>query len=289
MARCLIKVEKVKLGTLYLCATPIGNLEDITYRAIRILRECDVIAAEDTRHTRKLLSHYDIHTPLTSYHAHNEESKGEKLITQLLQGTTVAVVSDAGMPGISDPGADIVQLALKNNIPVVPVPGASASIAALVVSGLPTARFLFEGFLPANKKGRRRQLEKLASETRTLVFYESPHRLQNTLADMYNILGDRQAAAARELTKKYEEIIRGMLSELTKHFKQHPPRGEFTLVIAGAEAECQENQWNDLSLTDHLNQLITAGMDKKEAIKVVAKMRGIPKREVYAASINSDT
>lgn len=273
----------IKKGTLYLCATPIGNLEDITIRALTVLKECDLIAAEDTRHTRKLLARYNIHTSLTSYHAHNEKKKSEKLIEKLLQGQNVAVVSDAGMPGISDPGAEIVQLALEQNIAVVPIPGASAGIAALVVSGLPSARFVFEGFLPANKKGRRRHLENLANENRTMVFYEGPHRLINTLEDMYKILSDRRLAVARELTKKHEEIFRGTLSAAINYFKQNTPRGEFTLVIAGAEEAVKENKWQDLPIVDHVSQMIFSGMNKKEAIKEVAKLRGLPKREVYAA------
>lgn len=274
-------MEENKTGTLYLCATPIGNLEDITYRALRVLKECHLIAAEDTRHTRKLLTHYDIHTPMTSYHAHNEEKKGEKLVEKLLTGQSIAVVSDAGMPGISDPGAELVQLALKNDITVVPVPGASAGITALVASGLPSARFVFEGFLPTNKKGRRRQLDKLTTETRTLLFYEGPHRLLDTLTDMHTIFGNREAVAARELTKKHEQIVRGSLAELIAHFKATPPRGEFTLVVAGSDQSVQQDQWADLPIIDHVSDLMAEGIDKKEAIKQVAKLRGISKREVY--------
>lgn len=274
-------MEKIKSGTLYLCATPIGNLEDITHRALRVLQECDLIAAEDTRHTRKLLTHFEIHTPLTSYHAHNEGKKGEQLVEKLLMGQSIAVVSDAGMPGISDPGAELVQLALKNGIDVVPIPGASAGITALVASGLPSARFVFEGFLPNNKKGRRRHLDKLVMETRTLLFYEGPHRLLDTLIDMHNAFGNRTVAAARELTKKHEQIVRGTLAELIAYFKETPPRGEFTLVVAGGTGELQQNLWDDLSLTDHVEQLMAEGKDKKEAIKQVAKLRGVSKREVY--------
>lgn len=274
-------MEGTKTGTLYLCATPIGNLEDITHRALRILRECDLIAAEDTRHTRKLLTHFDIHTPLTSYHAHNQTAKGPQLVKKLLQGQTIAVVSDAGMPGISDPGADLVQRALKDDIEVVPLPGASAGIAALVVSGLPTDRFVFEGFLPRNKKGRRRRLEKITPETRTLLFYEGPHRLLATLTDMHNILGNRQIAAARELTKKHEQIVRGRLAQLITYFQATPPRGEFTLVVAGSDETAPQTQWDNLSIIDHVNELVATGVDQREAIKQVAKLRAIPKREVY--------
>lgn len=276
-------MEAVNKGTLYLCATPIGNLEDITLRAIRILKECHLIAAEDTRHTRKLLSHYDIHTPLTSYHAHNESSKGEVLIEKLMAGQSIAVVSDAGMPGISDPGAALVQRALQQGINVVPIPGASAGLTALVASGLPTARFVFEGFLPANKKGRRRQLARLATESRTMLFYEGPHRLLDTLTDMQQAFGDRPAVAARELTKKHEQFVRGTLTELITYFSTTPPRGEFTLVVAGCDEELAPNQWDDLSLVEHVQQIMAEGKDKKEAIKQVAKLRGIAKREVYSA------
>ncbi|MEG6617136.1 16S rRNA (cytidine(1402)-2'-O)-methyltransferase [Peptococcaceae bacterium 1198_IL3148] len=276
----------IKKGTLYLCATPIGNLEDITQRALRLLKECDLIAAEDTRHTRKLLANYDIHTPLTSYHAHNEKSKGERLIEKLNQGLNIVVVSDAGMPGISDPGAEIVQLALAQDITVVPIPGPSAGIAALVVSGLPTARFCFEGFLPSNKKGRRRQLEKLVNENRTLIFYEGPHRLLETLRDMLKIFSDRKLAVARELTKKHEEIFRGKISQALEHFEINPPRGEFCLVVAGSDQDMKTNDWEHLPLDQHVQQVMASGMDKKEAIKEVAKLRGLPKREVYAAVNN---
>lgn len=277
-------MEDIKKGTLYLCATPIGNLEDITYRALRLLKECDLIAAEDTRHTRKLLANYDIHTPLTSYHAHNEKKKGEKLIEKLMLGLDIVVVSDAGMPGISDPGAEIVQLALAQDILVVPIPGASAGISALVVSGLPTARFCFEGFLPANKKGRRRQLEKLVNENRTIIFYEGPHRVIETLKDLLRIFGDRKLAVARELTKKHEQIFRGKISDAVNYFELSPPRGEFCLVVAGAEeTDIKTSGWDDLPLLEHVEQMVAGGMDKKEAIKEVAKLRGLPKREVYAA------
>lgn len=279
----------VNSGTLYLCATPIGNLDDITLRALNVLKECHLIAAEDTRHTRKLLSHFDIHTKLISYHAHNEEKQGEKLIERIIMGENIAVVTDAGMPGISDPGVQLVQLAIKNNIKVVPVPGASAVITALAVSGLPTARFVFEGFLPSNGKGRRRQLEKLVGEKRTMVFYESPHRLLKTLTDMQNILGDRFVAVGREITKKHEEFFRGTISQGIKYFTENPPRGEFSVVVSGCPLEEKENHekaWDQLTIIEHVNQMIDSGIEKKQAIKEVAKQRGIPKREVYNAVEN---
>lgn len=280
----------MQCGTLYLCATPIGNLEDITLRAIRILKECDIIAAEDTRHTRKLLAHFDIHTPLTSYHAHNEESKGEQLLAKLKQGQNIAVVSDAGMPGISDPGYELVKSALENGISVVPVPGANAAVTALVASGLPTARFVFEGFLPANKKGRRRQLEKMAQETRTIIFYESPHRIKDTLSDLIKIFGERQIAVARELTKKHEEIYRGKLSGALEYFSRQAVRGEFTMVVAGAEKEsaAEKTETDNRSITEQLKQLMQSGLDKKQAIKEVAKMRGVSKRDIYKEAVDID-
>ncbi|MCD5406666.1 MAG: 16S rRNA (cytidine(1402)-2'-O)-methyltransferase [Desulfotomaculum sp.] len=275
----------VQKGTLYLCATPIGNLDDITLRVLMVLKECDLIAAEDTRHTRKLLSHFDIHTSLTAYHAHNEQQRGSQLVAKLKQGRSVALVSDAGLPGISDPGVELVQLALQHDIPVVPLPGASAGITALVASGLPAARFVFEGFLPAGKKNRRRRLEKLLNETRTMIIYESPHRLVSALEDSYKILGERLVAVARELTKKHEEIYRGMLSGAIDYFKEKQPLGEFTLILAGAVAE-KASASTDVMLPgdvlDHVHELVYSGMDKKQAIKEVARLRQIPKREVYA-------
>lgn len=218
-------------GILYLCATPIGNLEDVTFRALRMLKEVDLIAAEDTRRTRKLLSHYAIHTPLTSYHEYSRRSRDKQIIGLLREGKQVALVSDAGLPGISDPGEKIVKLAIENGIKVVPVPGPNAALAALVVSGLPASRFCFEGFLPAVSKARTKRLNALKNEKRTLIFYEAPHRLKKTIADLLAVLGDRQVSVARELTKVYEEIWRGKLSAALVYFKN--PRGEFTLVVEG--------------------------------------------------------
>ncbi len=277
-------------GTLYLCATPIGNLEDITLRVLRILKECDLIAAEDTRHTRKLLAHFDIHTSITSYHAHNKESKGKQLLKKLQQGLNIALVTDAGMPGISDPGYDLVKLALENNIAVVPLPGANAAITALVVSGLPTAKFVFEGFLPTNKKLRRKQLKKISTETRTLVFYESPHRLKDTLSDLLEFFGERQIAVARELTKKHEEVYRGTLTDACEYFARQTVRGEFTLVVAGCQAEelAEQTEVDEQTIAAHVKQCMLQGMDKKQAIKEVAKIRGIPKRDVYKEVLHID-
>lgn len=272
-------------GTLYLCATPIGNLEDITLRVLRVLKEVDCIAAEDTRHTRKLLSHFDIHTPLTSYHSHSSEAKGEQLVERLRQGQNIALVSDAGLPGISDPGSELVQQAVDMQIAIVPLPGPSASLAALVASGLPTHRFVFEGFLSNQRKVRRKHLHALKNEQRTMVFYESPHRLTDTMEDALKEFGDRPCAVARELTKVYEEIKRGSLSEVLAYYKANHPRGEITLIIGGADEEAQddhiEEQWAGLSVEEHVQQLEEQGINLKAAIKEVAKLRGLPKREVY--------
>lgn len=267
-------------GVLYLCATPIGNLEDITLRALRVLREVDLIAAEDTRHTRKLLNRYGIKKPMLSYHEHNRRQRGGELLARLLAGQKIALVADAGMPGISDPGADLVSLALAEGIPVVPIPGPNAALTALVVSGLPTSSFCFEGFLPAAAGPRRRRLEELKKEKRTMIFYEAPHRLLKTLADMLEILGDRPVAVARELTKLHEEVWRGTLAGALEYFGQHPPRGEFTLVVGGAKES--EDPWLDLSPAEHVALLVEMGLSKKEAIRQVAKQRNLPRREVYS-------
>lgn len=275
-------------GTLYLCATPIGNLEDITLRALRVLREVDLIAAEDTRHTRKLLSHYNIHTPLTSYHEHNRQKKGEYLLNLLAAGKRIALVSDAGMPGISDPGTELVMLALENNLRVVPVPGPSAGITALVVSGLPTGAFVFEGFLPAARKARRDKLATLSREPRTLIFYEAPHRLTATLADFREIIGNRLMVAARELTKQHEEVVRGTVVEVLEHFRGKEPRGEFCLVLAGATGEWLETTETiqvSLEPAEHVAWLEAEGAGRKEAIREVARIHGLPRREVYRAVV----
>ncbi|RKO67961.1 16S rRNA (cytidine(1402)-2'-O)-methyltransferase [Desulfofundulus salinus] len=272
-------------GILFLCATPIGNLEDITLRVLRILREVDLIAAEDTRHTRKLLAHYDIHTPMVSYREHNRRQMGRHLLNLLAAGLKVALVSDAGMPGISDPGEELVSLAIGRGIPVVPLPGPNAALTALVASGLPTSSFCFEGFLPTAAGARRRKLEELKGERRTIIFYEAPHRLLESLSDMVDIWGERQIAVARELTKKYEEIWRGTLPQAVEHFRLQSPRGEFTLVVAGARegevSDTRDESWLGLSLKEHVALLQARGMDKKEAIREVARQRGIPRREVY--------
>lgn len=272
---------------LYLCATPIGNLEDITLRALRVLREADLIAAEDTRHTRKLLSHYDIHTPLTSYHQHNSRKKGSSLLEQLAAGKNIALVSDAGLPGVSDPGSELVAAALEQGYEVVPVPGPSAGITALVVSGLPTGSFIFAGFLPSAKKARREKLHELRYEPRTLIFYEAPHRLRQTLADLADIFGSRPAAAARELTKKHEEIVRGSLEEILEHFQAKEPQGEFTLVVGGSGELKQEGKEAAAALSPaaHVAQLEAEGYSRKEAIREVTRLSGLPRREVYRAVV----
>lgn len=275
-------------GTLYLCATPIGNLEDITLRALRLLREADLIAAEDTRRTRKLLSHYDIHTPMTSYHEHNRKKKGEYLLGLLASGKQIALVSDAGMPGISDPGTELVASALQHGFAVVPVPGPSASIAALVVSGLPTGTFAFEGYLPAARKARRDKLSALQPESRTLIFFEAPHRLQATLEDILAILGNRSMAAARELTKRHEEVVRGSVAEVLEYFQSKIPRGEFCLVLAGQqgqEAPLTEAGQIPLAPAEHVARLVADGAGLKESIREVARMHGLPRREVYRAVV----
>jgi len=275
-------------GTLTVCATPIGNLEDITFRAFRALREADFIAAEDTRHTLKLLNHFEIRTPLVSYHEHNKHERGPALLARLQNGENAALVSDAGMPGISDPGADLIRLCIDNDVPVTACPGASAGLMAAVLSGLDCGRFVFEGFLPHGrgvKKERAKRVAALVTETRTFVLYESPRRLNATLAELLNALGDRPAAAARELTKKYEDIQRGTLSSLHTHFQAHEPRGEFVLVISGApEASAViPDEAQALSPAEQVALYKQNGLSEMDAIKAAAKALGLPKREVYAA------
>lgn len=271
-------------GTLFLCGTPIGNLEDMTFRAVRILQAAAVIAAEDTRHTQRLLNHFAIHTPLVSYHEHNKAESGQKLIERLLAGEDVAVVSDAGMPGISDPGAHLVAAACENNIKIVPVPGACAALAGLVCSGIDTASFLFAGFLNRTKKKRRSALAELAEVRHTLIFYEAPHRLVSTLEELSEFFcGERRVVAARELTKLYEEFRRGTLAELLAHFRQTPPRGEFTLIIAG-KAEALEKEQILLTveeLIERVDYLVSQGLTPKEARKKAAKEAELPKRDLY--------
>ncbi len=273
-------------GTLYLVATPIGNLEDITLRAIRTLRDADLIAAEDTRRTAALLNHLELKTPLTSYFQHNEKGKGDYIIKKLQEGATVALVSDAGTPAISDPGEDLVRLCAENGIPVVPVPGATAAVSAIISSGLPTGRFSFEGFLSVNKKSRRNHLLSIQHQPHTMIFYEAPHKLRRTLRDFYELLGDRRIVLARELTKKYEEIIRTTLSEAVELYREREPKGEYVLVVEGAIEQTEENvELNNLSILEHIKHYMMLGLDQKEAQKAVAADRGVSKREIYAAIV----
>ena len=278
-------------GMLYLCATPIGNLGDITYRAVEMLRAADVIAAEDTRHTRGLLAHYDIHTPMTSYHEHNKEEKGTELIERLRAGATVVCVSDAGLPGIADPGGDLARRAIAEGIPVTPLPGANAALSALICAGLPLEGFTFVGFLPRKEKKRREVLVRVAAYPETLIFYEAPHRLRETLAALAATLGaERQACAARELTKKFEEFRRTTLGDLLAHYREHEPRGEFVLIVAGAEenAASTADAVEEMTLTERYAAHIAKGLDKKEAMRRTAQELGISRRDVYQAILAED-
>ena len=270
------------MGTLYIVGTPIGNLEDMSLRALRILGEVDLIAAEDTRKTRKLLTHFKIKTPLTSYHQHNKLTRLDELLGTL-QHKDVALVSEAGMPGLSDPGYELIQAAIVQGIPVVPVPGPSALVTALVISGLPTDSFLYLGFLPRRQKERRLLLASVAGERRTLVAFEAPHRLLASLADLKDVLGDRRIAIARELTKMYEEVWRGNLSQALAYFEENPPRGEFTLVIEGAREE--RAKWDEVQVMEALAELLADGVKRKEAVQAVSELAGWPRREVYKLAL----
>ena len=267
-------------GTLYLCATPIGNLDDMTLRVLKLLETADIIAAEDTRNTLKLLNHFEIKTPMTSYHEHNKAEKGPKLVERLLAGENIALVTDAGMPGISDPGADLVKLCYEAGVPVTVAPGASAAVVALVLSGLDTRRFVFEGFLPMEKKEWRAVLSTLEKEHRTMIFYESPHRLEDTLKALADIFPERQMAAARELTKKFEEIVRGTPIEVLNHFTTEGIRGEFVLLLHGAEPALPEEKDLDWAV-NRVAQLEQNGISQKDAIKQAAKEANLSKRDVY--------
>jgi len=276
-------------GCLYLVGTPIGNLEDITLRALRILKEADQIACEDTRHTQKLLSHFEIQKPLVSYHEHNEMTRAPELVLAMEQGAKIALVSDAGMPLVSDPGYRLVTLCARHEIPVIPVPGPSALLAALSASGLPNDEFLFVGFLPARSGERQRALERLRLEDRTLIFYEAPHRIAETIANALEILGDRPACLAREVTKLHEEFRRAPLSDLSASLEEKPVRGEITLLI-GAPLPGQSSTTRDTtqSLADRVDELIRqAKLDRKEALKLAAKERGLTRREAYTKMLES--
>lgn len=273
-------------GTLYLCATPIGNLEDITLRCLRILKEVDLIAAEDTRQTIKLLNHFEIKKPMISYHEHNKQEKGTELVNMLLEGKSIALVSDAGMPAISDPGEDLVRLCIEHHIQVIAIPGASASLMALIISGLSTRSFCFEGFLPAKKKEKREKLQQLAEETRTIILYESPHRIKDTLGELQQYLGQRRISVSRELTKKFEETLRGSIGEILSQFEKREIKGEFVVVIEGIDPkdliDKEAKKWDNITIQQHILMYIEQGMNKKDAIKKVAEDRNLPKKEVYA-------
>lgn len=272
-------------GTLYLCATPIGNLEDMTYRAVRILNEVDLIAAEDTRNSIKLLNHFDIKTPMTSYHEFNKYEKADYLVKKLLEGTNIAEITDAGTPGISDPGEELVKRALDAGITVTSVPGPAAFVDALIISGQSTRRFVFEAFLPTDKKERQKVLESFRKETRTIIMYEAPHRLKKTLTELQEWIGDRKLSICKELTKRYENNFRTTISEAIAYYNENDPKGEYVLVIEGRsidELEEEEiRQWDQVSLEEHMDIYLNKGMSKKEAMKAVASDRGISKREVY--------
>ena len=279
-------------GTLYLCATPIGNLEDMTFRAVRILKEVDVIAAEDTRNSVKLLNHFDIHTPMTSYHEFNKIDKGQYLVKRLLEGENIALITDAGMPGISDPGEELVRMCRDAGVPVTAVPGACACVTALVISGRPTRRFCFEAFLPTDKKERRAVLEELKTETRTSIIYEAPHRLVKTLQELLNEFGDRKITVCKELTKKYETGFETTLKEAVPYYEQNEPRGEYVLVLEGCSRQQMEQEaqdaWKEMSLGDHMKLYEEQGMNRKDAMKQVAKDRGVGKREIYQALLEEE-
>ncbi|MCI6421611.1 MAG: 16S rRNA (cytidine(1402)-2'-O)-methyltransferase [Firmicutes bacterium] len=272
-------------GKLYLCATPIGNLEDITYRVVRTLKEVDLIAAEDTRNSIKLLNHFEIKTPMTSYHEYNKIDKGHYLVGQLLEGKNIALITDAGTPGISDPGEELVAMCYESGIEVTSLPGAAACITALTLSGLSTRRFAFEAFLPADKKEKKKVLQELVNETRTLILYEAPHRLVRTLEELYQVLGDRRITVCRELTKKHETAFRTTLSQALEWYTQNEPKGECVLVVEGKDRKKLEQEeqkkWEEMSLEEHMEYYVQQGIDRKEAMKQVAKDRGISKRDVY--------
>ena len=275
-------------GTLYLCATPIGNLEDMTYRAVRILKEVDLIAAEDTRNSIKLLNHFDIKTPMTSYHEYNKMEKGHKLIEKLREGTNIALITDAGTPGISDPGEELVKMCYEAGIEVTSLPGPAACITALTLSGLSTRRFAFEAFLPVDKKERQAILGELKEETRTMILYEAPHRLVRTLRELQEVFGgDRKLTVCRELTKKHETAFQTTFEEAVGYYESTEPKGECVLVVEGKSREQirQEavDKWEEMSLSEHMDYYTDQGIDKKEAMKRVAKDRGMAKRDVYKA------
>lgn len=272
-------------GTLYLCATPIGNLEDMTYRVIRTLKEVDLIAAEDTRNSIKLLNHFEISTPMTSYHEYNKFDKGRVLVDKLLEGQNIALITDAGTPAISDPGEELVKMAHEAGITVTSLPGACACVTALTLSGLPTRRFAFEAFLPADKKERKQILDSLINETRTMIIYEAPHHLLKTLKDLLDTLGNRRITVCRELTKKHETVFLTTLVDAVAYYTGTEPKGECVMVIEGKTfteiSEDDKAEWTKLSVEEHMQIYLNQGLDKKDAMKAVAKDRGVSKQEIY--------
>ena len=278
-------------GKLYLCATPIGNLEDITLRVLRTLKEADLIAAEDTRHSIKLLNHFDIKTPMTSYHEFNKVEKARYLVDKMREGTNVALITDAGTPGISDPGEELVRQCYEAGIEVTSLPGPAACITALTISGMATRRFAFEAFLPSDKKEKQEIFEELKKETRTIILYEAPHRLVRTLSELLENLGDRRISVCRELTKTHETVFRTTVSEALSYYETEEPRGECVLVIEGKNRleiqQEQERSWEAISIEEHMKRYLDSGTDKKEAMKLVAKDRGMKKRDVYQYLLNA--
>ena len=278
-------------GKLYLCATPIGNLEDITLRVLRTLKEADLIAAEDTRHSIKLLNHFDIKTPMTSYHEFNKVEKARYLVDKMREGTNVALITDAGTPGISDPGEELVRQCYEAGIEVTSLPGPAACITALTISGMATRRFAFEAFLPSDKKEKQEIFEELKKETRTIILYEAPHRLVRTLSELLENLGDRRISVCRELTKTHETVFRTTVSEALSYYETEEPRGECVLVIEGKNRmeiqQEQERSWEAISIEEHMKRYLDGGTDKKEAMNLVAKDRGMKKRDVYQYLLNA--
>ena len=287
----MICMNENGIGELYLCATPIGNLEDMTFRCIRVLKEADVIAAEDTRNSIKLLNHFEIKTPMTSYHEFNKVEKARVLVEKMLKGETIALITDAGTPGISDPGEELVRQCIEAGIKVTPVPGAAACVNALIMSGMPTRRFCFEAFLPSDKKEKADVLEQLKAEQRTIIIYEAPHRLLRTLTELESALGGmRKIAVCKELTKRHETVYRDTISGALGYYTANEPKGEYVLVIEGRSPkellEEKRAAWDDMSIEEHFNMYVSRGMDKKDAMKLVAKDRGVSKRDIYNALLD---
>lgn len=282
----------METGVLYLCATPIGNLDDITVRCLNTLRECDLIACEDTRHSMKLLNHFDIHKPLTSYFEHNKKEKGQYIIGEIKSGKNVALITDAGTPAISDPGEDLVKMCIEEGVRVVPVPGSVALINALIISGQNTTRFAFEGFLSMNKKSRFEHLESVKDDPHTLIFYEAPHKLTRTLADMRKYFGNRKLSIVRELTKIHEECVLTTFNDAIEFYKDNSPKGEYVLIVEGKNIEETKEEIRrsaeEMSVSEHVKMLLDTGIDKKEAMKIAAKERGISKRDIYSQLLKED-